>query len=80
MIEENELKILDVVKRYGSISRPYIVRITKLPRTTVYDSLIRLQLCGYVIPKTQKRTVRGRPHTLWCVTPSIRTYMEETLK
>jgi len=53
--------VIGVLQKFGPVTRSMIVEITGLPRTTLYDSLIRLILKGFVRKFTEERNQRGRP-------------------
>jgi len=43
-LTENELKIYYTLKLNGPLNRDELVKITGLPRSTVYDNLIKLDI------------------------------------
>ncbi|MFW9994285.1 MAG: helix-turn-helix domain-containing protein [Candidatus Odinarchaeota archaeon] len=43
-----DLEVIGVLSERGAMTRRELVRITTLPRSTLYDSLTRLQLAGLV--------------------------------
>ncbi|MFW9995669.1 MAG: helix-turn-helix domain-containing protein [Candidatus Odinarchaeota archaeon] len=43
-----DLQVLGVLAAEGSLTRSELARITAIPRSTLYDSLMRLQLTGLV--------------------------------
>lgn len=51
----------------GSYTRPEICRYTQAPPTTVFDHLVKLELCGVVRRPVVKRkgARRGRPKIYW---------------
>ena len=58
---EVEEVVFGALNEHGSVTRMKLVEITGLPRTTVYDSLTRLILKGFVRKYDEKRNHRGRP-------------------
>ncbi|MFW9995914.1 MAG: helix-turn-helix domain-containing protein [Candidatus Odinarchaeota archaeon] len=57
-----DLQVIKVLAAKGSLTRGELVRITKIPRSTLYDSLTRLQLAGLVDKFARKpKTGPGRP-------------------
>lgn len=63
--KDNDRIVFNVIKHHGPITRPHIVRLTGLPRTTVYDALRRLELAQYIGREIEERTTRGRPKIFW---------------
>ena len=60
---QNKLLFLLELK---DLTRPELVELTKLPRTTIYDSLKRLEVQGKIIRYSEKRRKRvGRPKAYW---------------
>ena len=57
--------VYGVLQKYGPATRAMIVELTGLPRTTLYDALIRLMLKGYVRKFTEERNRRGRPKVFY---------------
>jgi hypothetical protein len=57
----NEIIVLQAVFEYGLITRPDLVIITGLARTTVYGVLVRLLNKHKIRQFSEKRTKRGRP-------------------
>ncbi len=39
----NTQKVYDVIKTMGPVTRPVIVKVTKMKRSTVYDAILRLK-------------------------------------
>ena len=58
---EVEEVVFGALYEHGSVTRMKLVEITGLPRTTVYDSLTRLILKGFVRKFDENRNHRGRP-------------------
>lgn len=61
-----DLKVLTKLKETGPITRSQLVKITGIPRSTLYDSLFRLILKGMVkkYPDRNQQS-RGRPQVLF---------------
>lgn len=53
-----DLQVLGVLNERGSLTRGDLVRITGIPRSTLYDSLTRLQLLG-LVNRFVKKAKRG---------------------
>ena len=53
--------VLDVLGKQGPKTRAELVTITKIPRSTLYDSLLRLILKDKVIKYSEKPDGPGRP-------------------
>lgn len=49
------------------INRDGLVKLTGLPRTTIYDSLVRLYLRELVKNFLEKRYKKGRPKNFFCL-------------
>jgi DNA-binding transcriptional ArsR family regulator len=57
-----DLQVLDVLNQRGGMTRGKLVLLTKIPRSTLYDSLTRLQIAGLVNKYARKSgTGPGRP-------------------
>ncbi|MFX0014468.1 MAG: winged helix-turn-helix transcriptional regulator [Promethearchaeota archaeon] len=63
IIHEIDRKILDIVRAEGPITRSGLTKITGIARSTLYDSLMRLTVKGYVKDYSEDRKHRGRPRT-----------------
>lgn len=64
-----ETKLLQILAN-GPQDRGELCRRLALPRTTIYDYLKKMELCGLLIKEVRKqrnkgRHVRGRPKVLW---------------
>ncbi|MFQ5820912.1 MAG: helix-turn-helix domain-containing protein [Candidatus Heimdallarchaeota archaeon] len=57
--------VLGVLRKHGPVTRSKLVEITGLPRTTLYDSLVRLILKDHVRKFDEKRNQRGRPKVFY---------------
>lgn len=53
--------VLNILKKNGPKTRAELVSITKIPRSTLYDSLLRLILKDKVIKYSEKPDGPGRP-------------------
>ncbi len=53
--------LFDLLVHYGPLTRGEIVKLTKLPRTTIYDHLIKLILKDRVIRFSKLGKKPGRP-------------------
>ena len=60
--------VYDMVEKHGPVTRPKLVELTGIPRTTLYDSLIRLMLRGIVRKFEEERKKRGRPKVYYQLT------------
>lgn len=68
--DEKENAIINVLRSCGEMGarRQLIVKKLKIPRTTVYDALKRMEGYGWVEKYTKKfDTYKGRPYTFWKV-------------
>lgn len=57
--------VFGVLKKHGPVTRSKLVEITGLPRTTLYDSLVRLILKDHVRKFDEERNQRGRPKVFY---------------
>lgn len=61
-ISDLDQNVLKVLGEKGPITRSQLVKVTGIPRSTLYDSLFRLILKGLVKKyPDQSHTSRGRP-------------------
>ena len=58
---ETDSIVLSVLAKQGPKTRAELVTITKIPRSTLYDSLLRLILKEKVIKYSEKPDGPGRP-------------------
>lgn len=73
MITEEEKEELSETRKVllntleeGMFTRPELVKLLQLKRSTVYDNLRELEKMGYVSRTTKKMNKKtGRPYTLW---------------
>ncbi len=64
-LRENDRIVLEALIRVDNATRSQLVRMCDLPRSTIYDSLIRLQQIGVVDQYFEERKTRGRPKTIF---------------
>ena len=57
--------LFEILKAYGPLSRPELVQLTGVPRSTIYDSLARLILKGLVAQYSERKSPVGRPTTIF---------------
>ncbi|MHA2054323.1 MAG: helix-turn-helix domain-containing protein [Candidatus Hodarchaeales archaeon] len=67
LIHKIDQQLYEILLAYGPLSRPELVNITGTPRSSLYDSLRRLELKGYISPYPDKNNRVGRPSTLFDV-------------
>ncbi|MHA1979051.1 MAG: hypothetical protein ACW98I_19255 [Candidatus Hodarchaeales archaeon] len=65
LIHELDRKLLEILISYGPLTRPELVEVTGVARSSIYDSLRRLDLKRLIIQYSGKRTSVGRPMTLF---------------
>ncbi|UCE15024.1 MAG: hypothetical protein JSV04_07555 [Candidatus Heimdallarchaeota archaeon] len=66
IVHEIDRRVLRIVRAIGPVTRSRLVSVTGIARSTLYDSLSRLAVKGYVTSYSEDRThVRGRPQTFW---------------
>ena len=68
IVHELDRNVLEILKNEGPITRSRLVAITGIARSTLYDSLLRLILKGYVARFSEERRQRGRPKVFYKVT------------
>lgn len=62
-LSEAERLILEYVKEHGPVSRDELVDALNMPRTSIYDRIMRMRKMGYpIVKRIEARTSRGRPH------------------
>ena len=61
IVHDLDRNILKILRSEGPITRTRLVSITGIARSTLYDSLLRLILKGYVARFSEERRQRGRP-------------------
>ncbi|UCG00503.1 MAG: winged helix-turn-helix transcriptional regulator [Candidatus Heimdallarchaeota archaeon] len=67
IVHELDRNVLEILKNEGPITRSRLVAITGIARSTLYDSLLRLILKGYVARFSEERRQRGRPKIFYKV-------------
>ncbi len=61
-LQNNLIKILE---KDGPITRKELVRTLKIPRTTIYDNLLKLQRRKLIEKFSRNNGRRGRPLVFW---------------
>ncbi|TFG17256.1 MAG: hypothetical protein EU531_03930 [Promethearchaeota archaeon] len=61
-LQNNLIKILE---NNGPITRRELVRTLKIPRTTIYDNLLKLQKIKMIERFSRNNGTRGRPLVFW---------------
>ena len=66
-MNETDMEIAKVLLEVypARIDRPELVNKTGIPRTSVYDSLMRMDREGFVEISHEVRESRGRPKSFW---------------
>ena len=67
-LRENDRVVLDALIGVHHATRSNLVQLCELPRTTIYDALVRLERLGIVEHYFEERKTRGRPKTLFRAT------------
>ncbi len=57
--------LLNILKNSGSLTRRDLVNQLNIPRTTIYDNLVKLQKRKLVEKSLRKNGKRGRPLIFW---------------
>ena len=65
IVHELDRQILKILKKEGALTRSKLVSLTGIARSTLYDSLLRLMLKGYVASFSEDRRHRGRPKVFY---------------
>ncbi|MHA1976548.1 MAG: helix-turn-helix domain-containing protein [Candidatus Hodarchaeales archaeon] len=63
--KESDRDLFDILVAYGPLSRPELVELTGIARSSIYDSLQRLVMKGFVVQYSEKRSYTGRPTTVF---------------
>lgn len=58
-------KILERLEVSGSLTRRDLVRVLNIPRTTIYDNLVKLEKRKLVEKISRSNGNRGRPLIFW---------------
>ncbi|MHA1947369.1 MAG: helix-turn-helix domain-containing protein [Candidatus Hodarchaeales archaeon] len=64
-LHELDREVLDILEKEGPITRSKLVSLTGIARSTLYDSLLRLILKGFVASFSEDRRHRGRPKVFY---------------
>lgn len=67
IVHELDRNVLAILKNEGPLTRSKLVSLTGIARSTLYDSLLRLILKGYVARFSEERRQRGRPKVYYKV-------------
>ena len=67
IVHELDRNVLKILEKEGPITRSKLVSLTGIARSTLYDSLLRLILKGYVVRFSEDRKQRGRPKVYYQV-------------
>jgi DNA-binding Lrp family transcriptional regulator len=67
MIDGIDRKILELLRLHGQCSRDQLRDMTGIPRSTIYDRLIRLRDQGRVKRIIYNNHQRGRPLSYWAL-------------
>ncbi|MHA1185668.1 MAG: hypothetical protein ACTSXA_04530 [Candidatus Heimdallarchaeota archaeon] len=71
--EESEVKeivyltdlLIDLLSTFDGLTRDQLVKYTNIPRTTIFDALMKLVLEDKVTVEYLRNNVRGRPFTIF---------------
>ena len=67
IVHELDQQVLNLLEQQGPLTRGKLVALTGIARSTLYDSLLRLILKGYVASYSEDRRHRGRPKVFYKV-------------
>ncbi|MHA2307472.1 MAG: winged helix-turn-helix transcriptional regulator [Candidatus Hodarchaeales archaeon] len=67
IVHELDRNVLKILEKEGPITRSKLVSLTGIARSTLYDSLLRLILKGYIARFSEDRKQRGRPRVFYQV-------------
>ena len=65
IVHELDREVLDILEKEGPLTRSKLVSLTGIARSTLYDSLLRLILKGFVASFSEDRRHRGRPKVFY---------------
>ncbi len=65
IVHDLDRQVLDILEQQGPLTRGKLVSLTGIARSTLYDSLLRLILKGYVASYSEDRRHRGRPKVFY---------------
>lgn len=77
---ENDLRVLEALRCTGSATRSELIVRCDLPRTTVYDSLVRLEHKGFVERYREPRTIPGRPKIFFILSVSALSFFYNNMR
>ncbi len=66
-MDDLDRQILSLLREKGPMTREEIVKNLNVPRTTVYDRLVKMILNGLVEKYSNTRRTRGRPKVFYRV-------------
>ncbi len=67
IVHELDRQLLKILEKEGALTRSKLVSLTGIARSTLYDSLLRLMLKGYIASFSEDRRHRGRPKVFYKV-------------
>lgn len=67
IVHELDRNVLKILEKEGPVTRSKLVSLTGIARSTLYDSLLRLILKGYIARFSEDRKQRGRPKVFYQV-------------
>ncbi|MHA1782271.1 MAG: helix-turn-helix domain-containing protein [Promethearchaeota archaeon] len=60
-----QYRLIKILKEYGPSTRRELVKHLNIPRTTIYDNLLKLQKRKMLEKFTRNNGRRGRPLVFW---------------
>ena len=60
-----QIRLIEVLKNNGPLTRKTLVKEMNTPRTTIYDNLLKLQKRKIIKKYGANNGVRGRPLVYW---------------
>ena len=60
--------LIEILENNGPITRRELVKTLKVPRTTIYDNLLKLQKKKMIEKFSRSSGKRGRPLVFWRIT------------
>jgi len=67
-LNDLDRKIITLLQENGPMTRDEIVKHLNVPRTTVYDHLVKMMLSGIIEKYSISKKKRGRPKVFYRVT------------
>lgn len=64
-LRDNDRIVFNALLQVNDVTRSELVKLCSLPRTTIYDALVRLERLGVVERFFEKRSTKGRPKTFY---------------